>query len=123
MRICRNCARTVHLGSAVALHCAARTAGACSFVIILTVSRPVAIKFLMVLTAGVVTSPRISLVSCASSCTRQGFLWVSFPNGKQFALHFKWSSFVPISRYLWTLRTGLPFRRSRLRQVFSLGDH
>jgi len=74
MRICRNCTRTVHLGSAVALHCAARTAGACSFVIILTVSRPVAIKFLMVLTVGVVTSPRISLVSCASSCTRQGFL-------------------------------------------------
>lgn len=73
MRICRNCTRTVHLGSAVALHCAARTAGACSSVIILTVSRPVAIKFLMVLTVGVVTSPRISLVSCASSCTRQGF--------------------------------------------------
>merc|ERR1719420_1968208 len=45
MRICRNCTRTVRLGSAVALHCAARTAGACSFAIILTVSRPVAIKF------------------------------------------------------------------------------
>jgi len=45
MRIYRNCTRTVHLGSAVALHCAARTAGACSFVIILTVSRPVAIRF------------------------------------------------------------------------------
>ena len=30
MRIYRNCTRTVHLGSAVALHCAARTAGACS---------------------------------------------------------------------------------------------
>lgn len=36
----------------------------------------------------------------------------------QFALYLKWISFVPISRCLWTLRTGLPFRRSRLRQVF-----
>ena len=68
------CTRTVHLGSAVALHCAARTAGAFSSMIMLTVSRPVRSEFLMVLTVGVVTSPRISLVSCASSCTRQGFL-------------------------------------------------
>merc|ERR1719198_93340 len=45
MRIYRNCTRTVHLGSAVALHCAARTAGAFSSMIMLTVSRPVAIRF------------------------------------------------------------------------------
>ena len=117
MRICRNCTRTVHLGSAVALHCAARTAGAFSSLIILTVSRPVAIKFLMVLTVGVVTSPRISLVSCASSCTRQGFSLGLIPERKKwFALYLKWSSFVPISRCLCSLRTGIPFRRSRLRQ-------
>merc|ERR1712137_86514 len=67
MRTYRNCTRTVHLGSAVALHCAARTAGAFSSMIMLTVSRPVRSEFLMVLTVGVVTSPRISLVPLSGS--------------------------------------------------------
>merc|ERR1719160_2301197 len=106
MRIYRNCTRTVHLGSAVALHCVARTAGAFSSMIMLTVSRPVAIRF--------------------SHGTHRGcrhiakdFLWVSFPNGKQFALYLKWSSFVPISRCLWTLRTGLPFAEAGYARFFT----
>jgi len=47
------------------------------------------------------------------------FLWVSFPNGKQFALYLKWSSFVPISRCLWTLRTGLPFAEAGYARFFT----
>jgi len=118
MRIYRNCTRTVHLGSAVALHCAARTAGACSFVIILTVSRPVAIKFLMVLTVGVVTSPRISLVSCASSCTRQGFSLGLIPERKTVCTLPQVELICPYQPLLMDATNGATIRRSRLRQVF-----
>jgi len=117
MRICRNCTRTVHLGSAVALHCAARTAGAFSSLIILTVSRPVAIKFLMVLTVGVVTSPRISLVSCASSCTRQGFLGL-IPERKTVCTSPQVEFICPYQPLLMDATNGDTIRRSRLRQVF-----
>jgi hypothetical protein len=37
----------------------------------------------------------------------------------QFALYLKWISFVPISRCLWTLRTGLPFAEAGYARFFT----
>jgi hypothetical protein len=123
LHIRRNCTRTVHLGSAVALHCAARTAGDFSSMIILTVSRPVRSEFLMVLTVGVVTSPRISPVSCASSCTRQGFSLGLIPE-RTYNLHSTLSgSHLSLSAAAYGRYERGYHSQKQATPGFSLGDH